>query len=74
MTLGLTSTATQSVDPPARMISGRPVRGRHRVVIVGCGFGGLFAARALAGCGRVGRARVQRADGLPRRGEAIRYQ
>jgi NADH dehydrogenase len=39
----------RAVDAPSRSLAehdGRPA-GRHRVVIVGCGFGGLFAARTL---------------------------
>ena len=31
----------------ADLVDGQTMRVRHRVVIVGCGFGGLFAARAL---------------------------
>jgi NADH dehydrogenase len=38
---------TSSVQPPAVGLAGRDT-GRPRVVIVGSGFGGLFAARALA--------------------------
>jgi len=29
------------------LVDGQTTPSRHRVVIVGCGFGGLFAARAL---------------------------
>jgi NADH dehydrogenase len=39
----------QGAEPPAGAVGDGPPRGRHRVVIVGCGFGGLFAARALRG-------------------------
>jgi NADH:ubiquinone reductase (H+-translocating) len=35
------------VEPLAGAISDTPAARRHRVAIVGCGFGGLFAARAL---------------------------
>jgi len=37
------------IESPASPMSDGPKPGRHRVVIVGCGFGGLFAARALRG-------------------------
>ena len=36
-------------ESPAGVMSDGSTDGRHRVVIVGCGFGGLFAARALRG-------------------------
>ena len=41
------SAEIRNVESPADAISDRTTRGQHRVVIVGCGFGGLFAARAL---------------------------
>jgi NADH dehydrogenase len=37
------------VESRAGVMSDESTHGRHRVVIVGCGFGGLFAARALRG-------------------------
>jgi len=38
---------TQRVGAPPRWTTDSAAQGPHRVVIVGCGFGGLFAARAL---------------------------
>ena len=37
----------QSGESAANALNEGPAHGRHRVVIAGCGFGGLFAARAL---------------------------
>src|SRR5262245_21622847 len=36
-----------NVESPAGAMHDTPAHHRHHVVIVGCGFGGLFAARAL---------------------------
>ena len=37
------------VSPSSASQPGRPGHGRPRVVIIGCGFGGLEAAKALDG-------------------------
>jgi NADH dehydrogenase len=42
-------TSAASAYTTAGAMSDGQAHGRHRVVIVGCGFGGLFAARALRG-------------------------
>jgi NADH dehydrogenase len=47
MTLDLRNVEKHDVESRAGGLGDRAAPGRHRVVIVGCGFGGLFAARAL---------------------------
>src|ERR1041385_5139109 len=41
------SVGSPSLASEIRVPSAGAARARHRVVIVGCGFGGLFAAQAL---------------------------
>lgn len=41
------SAEMQRLETPPGVITDSATPGRHRVAIVGCGFGGLFAARAL---------------------------